>query len=60
MSSTKTNTSHSNISNNGLLISDHDNDDEEEEEDELVGPQVKMQMSCNSSKRSKHTQKEAK
>jgi hypothetical protein len=41
MSSTKTNTSHSNISNNGLLDSDHDNDDEEEEEEEWVGPMSK-------------------
>ena len=41
MTSTKTNTSHSIISNSSnkrSLDTDHDNDDEEEEEEEWVGP----------------------
>ena len=41
MTSTKTNTSHSIISNSSnkrSLDTDHDNDDEDEEEEEWVGP----------------------
>ena len=38
MTSSQTNTSHSNISNKRSLDSDLDNDDEEEEEEEWVGP----------------------